>query len=229
MVCAPRQGTVWTRPEPWALNCTSRQDELWAQAGWGEETAPTQARGARALVMSGLPSAWPWAVPRGPGPCRRFSAKGDLDGAAGAEGPRPRPQGWGWRVQGFTEGTSSPRTTPAPAPRQPGSVAPTWPCVVTASICSALLPSLPDSARELPRCGRQGLHTRAHTCELAHGIPGSFKPELSVGLHKCRTKVCQGEEINTGELSSGRFSIAPLTVFSQEKGPHVWDAPTPRL
>lgn len=57
MVCAPRQGTVWTRPEPWALNCTSRQDELWAPAGWGEETAPTQARGARALVMSGLPSA----------------------------------------------------------------------------------------------------------------------------------------------------------------------------
>ena len=62
-----------------------------------------------------------------------------------------------------------------------------WPWVVTASTRSALLPSLPDSACELPRCRRRGLHTRAHTRELAHGIPGSFKPELSVGLHKCRT------------------------------------------
>lgn len=53
----------------------------------------------------------------------------------------------------------------------------------------------------------QGLHTRAHTRDLAHGIPGSFKPELRVSLHKHRMKVCQGEEITTGELS-GCFSIA---------------------
>lgn len=105
--------------------------------------------------------------------------------------------------------------SPSPASDQQRGTRAALRCNCKYPLCPAPI-SAPDSACELPRCGGRGLHTRVHTHELAHGIPGSFKPELSVtnavSLHQCRMKVCQGEEITTGKSLSGRFSFTPLSV-----------------